>query len=189
MRDLLDPDDGENRAVRAFLMAYGCQPSITAEQMAQHMRRSGFDVVPEWVAEAPGHLTKGGAQLWLRMLFALEPPPNPGSPEASAMIDAVLAEYDWPSNAKNAARAGYVAATRLMGGAQAKAEPLDVRTFRAMQSLVEGILTRGEANFMARRLSECVGIMAENGWQTPTPWPTLEPIAVTFAAATKEASK
>ncbi len=71
-RELLDPEDGENRAVRAFLMAYGCQPAITAEQMAQHMRRSGFDYVPDWVAEAPGHLTKGGAQLWLRMLFDLE---------------------------------------------------------------------------------------------------------------------
>jgi hypothetical protein len=40
--------------------------------------------------------------------------PNPGSPEASGMIDSVLAEYNWPSNTKNAARAGYVAATRLM---------------------------------------------------------------------------
>ncbi len=42
------------------------------------------------------------------------PIPHPGSPEASAMIDSVLAEYEWPSNAKNAARAGYVAASRLM---------------------------------------------------------------------------
>ena len=41
--------------------------------------------------------------------------PNPGSPEASAMIDSVLAEYGWPANPKNAARAGYVAAQRLMG--------------------------------------------------------------------------
>lgn len=41
--------------------------------------------------------------------------PNPGSPAASAMIDSVLAEYGWPANPKNAARAGYVAAQRLMG--------------------------------------------------------------------------
>ena len=40
--------------------------------------------------------------------------PNPGSPEASAMIDSVLAEYGWPTNPKNAARAGYVAAQRLL---------------------------------------------------------------------------
>ncbi len=44
--------------------------------------------------------------------------PHPGSPEASAMIDSVLAEYEWPSNTKNAARAGYVAAKRLLRAAQ-----------------------------------------------------------------------
>jgi hypothetical protein len=31
------------------------------------------------------------------------------------MMDSVLAEYNWPTNTKNAARAGYVAAARLMG--------------------------------------------------------------------------
>lgn len=41
--------------------------------------------------------------------------PRPGSPEASAMIDSVLAEYEWPSNPKNAARAGFEAARRLLG--------------------------------------------------------------------------
>ncbi len=40
--------------------------------------------------------------------------PNPGSPEASAMMDSVLAEYNYPSNPKNAARAGFVAAMRLL---------------------------------------------------------------------------
>lgn len=40
--------------------------------------------------------------------------PNPGSPTASAMMDSVLAEYNYPSNPKNAARAGYVAAQRLL---------------------------------------------------------------------------
>lgn len=44
--------------------------------------------------------------------------PHPGSPEASAMIDSVLDEYEWPSNAKNAARAGYVAAKRLLRATQ-----------------------------------------------------------------------
>jgi hypothetical protein len=40
--------------------------------------------------------------------------PHPGSPEASAMMDSVLAEYGWPANHKNAARAGYEAARRML---------------------------------------------------------------------------
>ena len=39
---------------------------------------------------------------------------RPSSPEASAMIDSVLAEYDWPANPKNAARCGYEAARRML---------------------------------------------------------------------------
>ena len=70
MRKLID-DDGENRAVRAFLMLYG-NNTVTAKGMAAHMKASGYPFVPEWVDKAPGHLTKGGAQDWLRMLFELE---------------------------------------------------------------------------------------------------------------------
>lgn len=40
--------------------------------------------------------------------------PNPGSPEASAMIDALLDECHYPANPKNAARAGYEAARRML---------------------------------------------------------------------------
>ena len=40
--------------------------------------------------------------------------PHPGSPEASAIIDSKLAEYNWPSNSKNAARAGFEAARALL---------------------------------------------------------------------------
>ncbi len=40
--------------------------------------------------------------------------PHPGAPEAEEMIDKLLAEYQHPANAKNAARAGYMAARRLM---------------------------------------------------------------------------
>lgn len=43
-----------------------------------------------------------------------EPLPMPGSPEASAMMDSLLSEYGWPANPKNAARAGYEAARRLL---------------------------------------------------------------------------
>lgn len=40
--------------------------------------------------------------------------PHPGSPEADKMLDALLAEYGQPVNMKNAARAGYMAARRLL---------------------------------------------------------------------------
>lgn len=56
--------------------------------------------------------------------------PHPGSPEADNMLDALLAEYGHPANAKNAARAGYMAARRLLQHARhplpasAHAEPV-----------------------------------------------------------------
>lgn len=40
--------------------------------------------------------------------------PHPGAPEADEMLDKLLAEYGHPANAKNAARAGYMAARRLL---------------------------------------------------------------------------
>lgn len=73
-RPLLD-EDGENRAVRSFLMLYG-QTGVTAESMKKHMTACGYPFAPDWVDRSPGHLTKGGAQLWLRMLFAMENPPE-----------------------------------------------------------------------------------------------------------------
>ena len=73
-RDLIDTD-GENRAVRSFLMLYG-QPGLTVGAMRKHLIALGFPHWPEWVEfGGPGdaaHLTKGGAQHWLRHLFALE---------------------------------------------------------------------------------------------------------------------
>jgi hypothetical protein len=72
MRNLLDPEDGENRAVRAFLMHYGA-PGLTVKQMRDNMRRAGWEGCwPAWAADVDGHLTKLGAQNWLRHLFALE---------------------------------------------------------------------------------------------------------------------
>jgi hypothetical protein len=66
--------EGENKAVRFFLMLYG-QPGLTVGQMKGHMRMSGFKMWPAWVDTEPdgAHLTKAGAQLWIRHLFALEP--------------------------------------------------------------------------------------------------------------------
>lgn len=69
MRPLLDID-GENRAVRSFLMLYGSNPTATG--MKAHMIACGYPFYPDWVERSPGHLTKGGAQLWLRLLFDLE---------------------------------------------------------------------------------------------------------------------
>lgn len=71
-RDLID-EDGENRAVRSFLLLYGTSCGVTAGTMARHMTASGFPYWPDWVETTMGsHLTKGGAQLWLRHLFNLE---------------------------------------------------------------------------------------------------------------------
>lgn len=44
--------------------------------------------------------------------------PHPGTPEAEEMIDKLLAEYNRPANMKNAARAGYMAARRLLQNAR-----------------------------------------------------------------------
>ena len=77
MLDLMD-DDGENRAVRTFLLHYGGSMGLSVGQMRNNMRMAGWHGCwPAWVDE-PGeggqHLTKAGAQLWLRHLFSLETP-------------------------------------------------------------------------------------------------------------------
>jgi hypothetical protein len=68
----VDPE-GENRAVRSFLMLYG-QPGLTVGQMKKHLSACGFKLWPSWVETEPdgAHLTKSGAQFWIRYLFALE---------------------------------------------------------------------------------------------------------------------
>ncbi len=72
MRQILD-DEGENLAVRSFLMQYSCDRSITAEEMCRHMKLSGWDEFwPTWAPGSNAHLTKAGAQIWLRLLFNLE---------------------------------------------------------------------------------------------------------------------
>lgn len=76
IRDLLD-SDGENRAVRTFLMQYSCDRATTVAAMGQHMNRSGWpsEYWPPFARNADNagsHLTKAGAQLWIRHLFSLE---------------------------------------------------------------------------------------------------------------------
>ena len=71
MRQILD--DGENMAVRCFLMFYGSNPTLTLGQMRFNMQHSGYPYYPEWVESAKDEtMTKAGAQLWLRYLFSLE---------------------------------------------------------------------------------------------------------------------
>ncbi len=71
-------DEGENQAVRMFLALYGGQRGITTEQMRKNLKMAGFDGAwPEWANTHNGHLTKAGAQLWIRHLFALEQPAQP----------------------------------------------------------------------------------------------------------------
>ena len=72
--ELLD-EDGENRAVRVFLMVYHRFTKIESIKIA--LRRAGFDGCwPAW-AESPlvMHLTKSAAQDWIRYLINLETKP------------------------------------------------------------------------------------------------------------------
>lgn len=70
---LVDPIDGENQAVRIFLMFYG-NPGLTIGGMASNLHSAGFGhTVPDWALNAGSkHFTKGAAQAWLRHLFKLE---------------------------------------------------------------------------------------------------------------------
>ncbi len=74
--------EGENLAVRSFLLQWGSVPGLTVGLMRRHMQLSGWhNMHPRWVDETPTkeHLTKAGAQLWLRFLFDMEDqePPVP----------------------------------------------------------------------------------------------------------------
>ena len=71
--DLIDPNDGENRAVRSFLLLYSGTPGLTFGTMKKHLKMSGYPYWPDWVNGLEGeHLNKLGAQNWLRYLFSLE---------------------------------------------------------------------------------------------------------------------
>ncbi len=76
-RNLIDPDDGENRAVRWFLAGYRGMEKVTVGAMKKHMTMSGYPLWPTWCDDQDTeHLTKGGAQVWLRHLFNLEKDPT-----------------------------------------------------------------------------------------------------------------
>jgi len=64
-------DEDENEAVRYFLMIYGGNNNITIGKMQAQMKLYGIQEVPAWVetSHSENHLTKAGAQSWLRFLF------------------------------------------------------------------------------------------------------------------------
>jgi hypothetical protein len=99
-RDLIDPVDGENQAVRSFLMQYGT-PGLTVGKMKTNLRLAGWDGYwPEWANEQDKHhLTKGGAQHWLRHLFALE------TSDGVSACDETLNSMDWTRLANGDRRA------------------------------------------------------------------------------------
>lgn len=70
-RPLVD-SDGENRAVRMFLAYYGGATGLTVPAMREHLTLAGYPYWPAWANDDAGHLTKGGAQDWLRFLFTME---------------------------------------------------------------------------------------------------------------------
>ena len=82
--------EGENMAVRSFLMLYG-QPGLTVGKMKKHMDMSGHSCCPVWVYAEPdgAHLTKAGAQLWIRHLFALEATQPAAQPAPVPLTDGV----------------------------------------------------------------------------------------------------
>ena len=93
LKQALVDDEGENQAVRMFLALYGSQAGITTKQMRQHLEMAGFDGAwPEW-ADKEMHLTKAGAQLWIRHLFALAEQPAQQEPADTAKIAAQILTY------------------------------------------------------------------------------------------------
>jgi hypothetical protein len=77
MSDELVDNEGENQAVRDFLMLYGGAQGVTVGQMRKHMDRSGWSLqyCPAF-ARLGGcdseHLSKAGAQIWIRHLIEME---------------------------------------------------------------------------------------------------------------------
>lgn len=85
---------------------------LFAEELATTAVSDGAYLLPGWDVK--------------RVRAALAQPasvPHPGSPEASAMIDSELAAHGWPSNTKNAARAGYKACSKLLAAAPQAPQP------------------------------------------------------------------
>lgn len=77
--------------------------------------------------------------------------PKPGSAEASAMIDTLLAEYQYPANSKNAARAGYEAARRMLAALAAPAQAVQPNPRALIPQSAHDWLTSSEPHGAASR--------------------------------------
>jgi hypothetical protein len=103
--DLLD-DDGENRAVRSFLMQYSCDRAITVGAMRNHMDMSGWPLqfCPPFARtgrEDAAHLTKAGAQVWIRHLFEMEAAQPTGQAATTASAQHELTVWYGPMPESN----------------------------------------------------------------------------------------
>ena len=63
--------------------------------------------------------------------------PHPGGAEISALLDSILHEYNWPSNPKNAARAGWTAAMRYLRSATPRVEVQPLTEERRLRAVEE----------------------------------------------------
>lgn len=96
--------------------------------------------------------------------------PHPGAPEAEEMIEKLLAECNRPSNMKNAARAGYMAAKRLLDSLSAIPSPA-VRTEPLSPDQLQTLWSpyAGAAPFSyARAIERAHGIGTGTGVQQAT---------------------
>lgn len=109
--------------------------------------------------------------------------PRPGSPEASAMIDSLLAEYQWPSNPKNAARAGFEAARRMLATPPA---PGQVERDREDAELLDWL----DAKNKPFKMGWQVGVApAGNVVVKSVIYPTTEPVAIRSAIRAARSSE
>lgn len=115
---------------------------------------------PAVSSEAQALIDRGAAQA-APSAAAPSQLPHPGSPEASAMIDSLLAEYQWPANSKNAARAGYEAARRMLS---APAQPVQGMS-DAEKALRELVRLK---NMLDNRMDYDERVEFQNAW--PAAW-------------------
>lgn len=100
--NLLD-DEGENQAVRSFLMQYSCDRAVTVDQMRKHMDLCGWSGCwPEFVEKAGSkeHLTKAGAQIWIRHLIDMERRAAPSASASDELPEPEFKAYEYSADAK-----------------------------------------------------------------------------------------
>lgn len=128
-------EDGENQAVRMFLAFYGGQSGITTLKMRRHLSMAGYEGMwPEW-ANREMHLTKAGAQLWIRYLLDLEKAQQHPDDAAVDRFAATMKEKLAKSREKG--RGGWETCTpfdlsRMLHEHVSKGDPIDVANFCMM---------------------------------------------------------